>query len=206
MDNKPESNAITDRHIDKPIATNVEVKKHNFLQSMAKAFIKSDAETVKNAVINGVVIPTISNLIIEAITSAVETTFGGTSRTTKIFSNKGGVTQYSSIFGSKKTKTGGAATVAPSASHRFRSENYIIRDQDDIPGSGRAVALEIRDELLDILRDYPAVSVGDFISACGITPTSTDYNYGWYSLEGVSIKRVADGYILMLPDPVPLKK
>ena len=39
----------------------------------------------------------------------------------------------------------------------------------------------------------------------GVSNESTDYNYGWYNLDGALIKGIPGGYRLMLPRPVPLR-
>ena len=60
-------------------------------------------------------------------------------------------------------------------------------------------------QMYDAIRQYGQVSVGDLWDLMGVSNESTDYNYGWYNLDGAFIKGIPGGYRLMLPRPVPLR-
>lgn len=55
--------------------------------------------------------------------------------------------------------------------------------------------------LYDLLNQYRLVSVADLYEAAGITPGTSDGNYGWTSLDGARISKERDGYRLELPRP-----
>ena len=69
----------------------------------------------------------------------------------------------------------------------------------------RADADDTLSQMYDAIRQYGQVSVGDLWDLMGVSNESTDYNYGWYNLDGAFIKGIPGGYRLMLPRPVPLR-
>lgn len=68
----------------------------------------------------------------------------------------------------------------------------------------RADAESTLDTLNKAIHDYGAVTVSDLYDIVGLSPSYNDSQYGWTSLKGVVIIRVRDGYILPLPNAVPL--
>ena len=55
--------------------------------------------------------------------------------------------------------------------------------------------------MYDLLNTYRVVAVADLYEAAGLSPSISDNSYGWTSLEGATIRRVANGYVLELPRP-----
>jgi len=55
--------------------------------------------------------------------------------------------------------------------------------------------------MYDLLNTYRVGAVADLYEAAGLSPSISDNSYGWTSLEGATIRRVANGYVLELPRP-----
>lgn len=70
----------------------------------------------------------------------------------------------------------------------------------------RAAAQDVLEELYDKLEEYHVVSVADLYTMLDWTSrsTHTDQKWGWENLQGSDIKRVRDGYLLILPKIVSL--
>lgn len=83
-----------------------------------------------------------------------------------------------------------------------RRSNYIC---DDIVVPSRAEAEKVLDVLCEAISQYGIASVADFYDAVGITSNQyTDYNYGWTNLSAAKTVPVRDGWVIVLPQPMPI--
>lgn len=78
----------------------------------------------------------------------------------------------------------------------FRSADIVIGTKKE--------AKEVLKSLRNLLTDYEFVTIADFNDLVGIDSDYRDNLHGWHRLEGVSIERVVNGYIIILPDPIKL--
>ena len=109
--------------------------------------------------------------------------------------------------GSRTRRSGNSSYV--SYHDRYRSSNRRTlsnrsrarHDFSDIIIDNRGDAEMVLSILVENLDRYEVVSVGDLYELVDITPTTTDYDYGWYDLRRAEVRRVRDGYILVLPRP-----
>lgn len=72
---------------------------------------------------------------------------------------------------------------------------------DDIIIASRDEADEIIATLRAEQEQYEVARVSSLYSMAGITPTFTDEKWGWYDLRGATLRRVRDGFLLVLPEP-----
>lgn len=168
-----------------------------FFSSMYHSFIKNDLDTIHDNIVNEVVVPTISGMIIDTVTSAVSMLFGG--KPSRVGSIASGIrrTSYSGNYpvvvnsnniSNRRDRRG------PVEMRHFNASNYVIHSRED------AEATYI--DLIDQVNTFGFVTVGEFLDSIGITPDQTTYNYGWRTMDGVQIVSVYDGYILTLPKPI----
>lgn len=76
---------------------------------------------------------------------------------------------------------------------------------DEIIFDNYADAEAVIDALTEQLDRYDQVSVGEYYSACDLTPVSTDFNRGWYDLRGVEIVKAGRGkWTIDFPKAQPL--
>jgi hypothetical protein len=74
----------------------------------------------------------------------------------------------------------------------------------DIIMSTNQEANEVLDGLTDILDKYPPATVSDLYDLVGLTSTYKDTKLGWSDINGTTIERTRNGYLLNLPAPKPL--
>ena len=60
---------------------------------------------------------------------------------------------------------------------------------------------EVLKRMLELIRTYKQVSVGDLFDLVDIRSTFREESWGWKSLEGAGVKRVKDGWELKFPEP-----
>lgn len=69
-------------------------------------------------------------------------------------------------------------------------------------------AEEVYGDLLAAAKRYGAATVADYYELVGITPDTTDYNWGWGKKQlddEPSITHVTEGYIINFPKPLPVE-
>lgn len=88
----------------------------------------------------------------------------------------------------------------PAISRRGRA-NF---DFGEILIETRFEAMEVINQLYELLARYEQVTVADLYDLVGIERYSTDNRWGWVDLQGANIVRTRDGYLLDLPRPEPI--
>ena len=94
-----------------------------------------------------------------------------------------------------------------SSSNRSRSAGRPRSryDVDEVIFDNYADAEAVIDVLTEQLDRYDQVSIGEYYSACDLSPESTDFNRGWYDLRGVEIVKAGRGqWTIDFPKAVPL--
>ena len=76
---------------------------------------------------------------------------------------------------------------------RFNLDEIVIPSRQD--------ADEVLQSMFELLDEYNAVTVSEFMELVGLPDEYTDQNYGWINLRDAEVHRVRDGYILDLPEP-----
>lgn len=78
-------------------------------------------------------------------------------------------------------------------------------DVDEVIFDNYADAEAVIDVLTEQLDRYDQVSIGEYYSACDLSPVSTDFNRGWYDLRGVEIVKAGRGkWTIVFPKASPL--
>lgn len=180
----------------------VTVKKQSFGQKFADAFFGEDIVDVKSYIIQDVLVPTIKATISDVIGGGVEMLlFGKVGGRTRSRTNSGyfnGYTPYGTAYSNPNNQTGRPNTSYNRPDNRYGVQEIIFGNRDE--------AAEVLDAMIDCLQRYDGmVSVADLYDMVGITGAYTDHGWGWTDLSSASVRRVRNGYMLVLPRPVSLK-
>lgn len=194
----PEYN--NEKEIQKVVQGQVTVRKKGFFTKVKDAFIAEDFKTAMNGATERVIVPMIKRTFADAINNVVNILlFGGTADPNRWGSG--------TIFGGL------------SNTYRYTGQNINYSGlskpaslpQNDIPTYNEIVladrldAERVLDELSDIIDRYGSASIADLYQAVGLPTVTTQYNYGWRSMKGADAVGVRDGYLLKLPNAIPLK-
>lgn len=187
-------NAKKERKVQKVVKGPVTTKK-NTGRKLLNTFISEDASNVKNYILRDVLVPAISNTILDIITNSANMIFGGHDRSKR--GSVGTKISYRSYYDDKKDYRYDR--------DRERRNNEIGRfDYDDIVFSTRGDAEIVREHMLDTVTQYGMVRIDDMYEFAGLTAPYTANRYGWMGLRDIEIVRVYDGYILKLPKAMPI--
>ena len=169
-------------------------KKKTEIQKFSDIFFAEDLGTIKEYIFRDVIMPALKSTLLSVVNNATEVAlYGETSAPQR------------KIPGAKISydKVGRFGDI-----QRRRDYNSIQRtayDFGDAIVDTRAEADAALDALEAEIEEYGQASVGDLFDIIGVTPASTDYNYGWDTIATASAVRLRDGrYLLRLPKARPL--
>lgn len=63
----------------------------------------------------------------------------------------------------------------------------------------------VTEKLNEMIEEYGAATVGNLNDLIGQTSAYTDHKWGWTDLSDMTIRRVREGYLLVLPEPEDLR-
>ena len=182
------------KKFDKVVRGKVTLKEQNDIQKIANDFLAEDLKTVKDRIIAEYLIPMLKNGICSIFNSAISIALWGDDRSRSSSTNYSSASRQRNSY-DRYYQDGQSSRPGPSGrpARTLQNLDFEVRcDADDT-----------LNEMYDALRKYKQVSVGDLWDMMGVSNESTDYNYGWYNLDGAYIKGIPGGYRLVLPRPIP---
>lgn len=179
---------VKEKKLEKVINGVAVSKKKTGVKKFADIIMPNDIEDRKRYICEEFVIPAVKDIIL----NTVKVYLGMSNNSGGRLTNASTVS-YRKYYGDREKKTNYSDIRRP-----------ITYDFNDIivPTRGDAEAVLMRME--ECLDEYDAVSVADFYELVGISSNHTDNKYGWEHLRNASVVRVADGYKIKLPKPIPL--
>lgn len=192
---------VEDKHIE-PIVSDAVRRKKPLRKKFSEVFIAGSAKTAIGYALWEVLLPAAKDTVVEVITQGVEKLFFGDSRryrgTTTPQSGPTGYVSYNRYSGPM-----GASRM--SGPQRVISRQARARhDFDEIILESRTEAEEVIDRLYEVISRYESATVADLYQLVGLSSSHTDYKWGWTDIRGAGVTRSRDGYVLDLPEPIPL--
>lgn len=183
----------------KPVTSKPATRQKRTMGSkMRESLIGSDARSVGEYIMMDVLIPSAKRVISEAVSQGVDRLLFGESRPRD--SRHGAV--YTSYSSSSPRRA-----PAPVSSQYGRQTNYRAQAQHDFSNiiiEDRLEAERVISSLSDIIEAYGVATVSDLYNLVEITPSYVDQKWGWTDIRGSDIRRIREGYLLILPRPVAI--
>ena len=165
-------------------------RKKNEVRKLADAFITEDVHSVKDYIIQDVLLPAAKKAISEMVSSGIDMLLYGEVKS-RNKDRRDSRVSYTKYYERERDYERGTRT---------RARGY---DYDDIVLDTRREAEEVLDRMQDLIDTYGMVSVADLYDLVGISGSYTDNKYGWTHLRNADVQRVRDGYLLKLPKALP---
>lgn len=182
--------------VDKVVTGKVKTKKKSEIHKFADIFISEDASNVKSYIFMDVLVPAIKKAISDIVTDGIDMIlYGGTGHSRKRSSSGSNATYVSYRSYSDRERD------------RRRDDDYRSRSRysfEDIILETKGEAEDVLDRLDELIDQYSMVRVADLYDLVGISCEYTDNKYGWTNLSNARVERVRDGYMLKLPNPMPI--
>lgn len=173
-------------------------KKRSFGRKFADIFFGEEVVDVKGYILQDVLVPSIKDTISDIVTGGIDMLLFGErrARSGRRPINGNGYTSYSNYYGGN-TKASQGRVKPSSSSGRYYIEDVILDSRGD--------AEEVLGNMIDTIKDYGMVSVADLYDMVNIAGVFTDHSWGWFDLGNASVRRVREGYMLVLPKVESLK-
>lgn len=153
-------------------------------------FLQMDLKTVKDRIIAEYLIPMLKNGLCSIFNSAINIALWGDDR------SRSSSTNYSS---SSRQRNSYDRYYQDGQSSRPGTSGRPARTLQNLDFEVRCDADDTLNEMYDALRKYKQVSVGDLWDMMGVSNESTDYNYGWYNLDGHASRASRADTVLFCP-------
>lgn len=159
-------------------------------------FLGGDPKATGHFIIQGVLIPAAKDMLIDAVREGIEKLVRGDSYRRRPSGGTSGYVNYNRMGPPGSTRD----------EPRVLSRSARARhDFDEIVLQSRAEAEEVIERMYDIVGKYDTATVSDLYDLVGIRGTHVDHKWGWTDMRGAGVVRVRDGYLLQLPDIVPME-
>lgn len=184
----------------KVVQGKVIVKKPSFGRKFADVFFGEEVVDVKGYILQDVLVPSIKDMISDIISGGIDMLLFGEHRYRNGRSRpNSSYTSYGSYYnGGRQTQS------KPRSGGGYTGSRYYVKD---IIFESRGEAENVLGEMLDIIKDYGMVSVNELYEIAEVREPGqfTDASWGWFDLGSSNVRRVREGYMLVLPKAVSLK-
>lgn len=183
-----------DKHEVKKIVTGVR-KKKPLGTRFKETFLSEESDTVGSYVLWDILIPAAKETISDLVTGAINILlFGDAGSRSGRRGNRG-----NRIVGGYKDYST-SSRISNRDSDERRYGRRARRSFDDIIIPDRQTALQVLDDMKDLIADYGQCSIADYYDMVDQSWEPTDKYWGWKDLAGVKPRPVHGGCILDLPD------
>jgi hypothetical protein len=190
-----------DKHIERVTSGETVRRKKPLRKRFTESFVAGDAKSAIRFVVMDVLLPAAKDMVVEAGAQGLEKLFFGESRryrgATRPQSGPTGYVQYNRY-------SGPMGSGLPSAQRALSRQARARHDFDEILLESRTEAEEVIDRLFEVVSRYGTATVADLYELVGLASNHTDHKWGWTDVRGAGVSRTRDGYLLDLPEPVPI--
>jgi len=202
---EPELKTDKKEKVIKPVAKAKKARKTTF-QLFKDSFIADEIGDLREYIIKDLVVPMIKDAIVDGI---------GNSLSMILYGEKSDYRYRSSRYSSDHRSPSGVRRYDYSRGYSYSSKRE--REDDDrriakarqwepLECESRQEALDILEQMSDILEEYDSVSLADMYDLGGVSTKPEDNNYGWRSLTSAHIRETRyRTYIIDLARPICLK-
>lgn len=183
--------------IKKIIDGEAKVKKPSITKRFKDNLKGDDAQTVGEYILMDVIIPATKRVIVDSVSQGIERMLYGTSSPRPVQRINGGYSPYSSYGRSTTVRSAPTRRENPRASASFDFNDIVVPDLYS--------AEQVISSLGDLIDTYEVATVADFYSMVGVSGNGyTDRAWGWTDIRGSRAVPTRDGFMLILPKPIPL--
>lgn len=190
--NSNKSKEEASRKPEKVISGEAKKKKKTEVRKFAESFIQGDVKEIKTYLIFDVLIPYLKKGVLDMLNKGASMLLLGNASGAKSISDiKASKVAYSKMYDEREPRPWSART------RRYDYDDLVYESNED--------AVSVLNAMADILDRYKIVKVADLYDLSNVTPSQTDYNYGWTDLRTASVSQISNGgFVINLPRPMPI--
>uniref|UniRef100_A0AAU7GXA7 Helix-turn-helix DNA binding domain protein n=1 Tax=Streptomyces phage Scarif TaxID=3158858 RepID=A0AAU7GXA7_9CAUD len=191
------------------VVTGKVTRRKKTLGTRFKEHFLTEGESFLDHLVNAVIIPKGKEIILSVVDQAgdavkegfAEALFPGraTRPSTTRLSSFGTRINYNNV--SRTPPPGARPTgMPPRYTPTVRRSNVV----EDIVLELREDVDMVLDQLRGVIERHGHCTLGDLYSLVDITPRNTDEEWGWTNLDKAGWRKVEDGYLVVVPRPIPI--
>ena len=174
---------------DKELVGKATRQKTNGLQKFLGVFFAENIDNIGDYIFEEVVKPGIKNMLFDGVKKAWELLIYGENAPVQ--------TTTASKYKSAWEQQNAVRNVTTSVGRKGYSYDTIVVQN-------RAEGERVLVKLGQILSEVGSVTVADMYDLVGEVHNYTDNKWGWTSLTGARVQLAREGYVVKMPDPIPL--
>jgi hypothetical protein len=200
---RPDPQKPEDKKVERVTTSEVLSKKKSLSARFGHVIFGGDTKSVVEYVVTQVLLPQAREMITEAVAQGFERLVYGETRGSGY--RPGGRpstdrTPYNRYAQRGNNPIGRAMREERQAPTVLGSMRRI----EDMVFATRLEADEVLRRMYDVVEKYDFVTLNDLYTMVGWTANHVDTKWGWDSLQSSDIRRVREGYLLILPQPISL--
>lgn len=195
--------AVEEPKVERIVTGKVIKRKKPFGRRIWETFFNGDSGVI-NYLTKEVLVPAFQNLVTDMITQGIERAVYGEPKTQSRmgYRRPGGPRMHVSY---DRPSSIVRTPAMHSSQVRRPTAQPSSQDIDEIILDTLFQGQMVVEKLYELIQDYQVATVADLKQMLGETPQFTDNKYGWTEGAEFNVRRVREGYVLVLPDPVSLR-
>jgi hypothetical protein len=167
-------------------------------------FFGDDTKGVFDYVVGDVLVPALKDMIADSVSQGVERMVFGESRTASRRSPGSRPGAFGNSNRTNYTNYSAPGQTRREEPVRMSRRTRAAHNFDDVILPSRAEAMRVLEELDVIIRKYEIATVRDLYEMTALEFHHTDEKWGWMDLQDAGVRRISNGYLLILPKPEPI--
>jgi hypothetical protein len=198
-----ERSAKGDKQIVKVVTGEVIQKPDSLGKKFKNIFFGGDLKTSAKYVTADVVLPTLRDLLVDAITNGAKNYIYGDSRFRRTRSAEyRPQVHYNNPINRASVRDPRERSLdrrpyIPDQPHPYRNTGNI--DRHEIVLARKEDAELVVERLIDVVSQFEVATLADYYDLCGIPSSHIDNKWGWTYLNNIEIRQTRDGYVIDLP-------
>lgn len=194
--------------VERVISGPAEQRKRGLGRQFKDTFVGGSGRMAMEYMVTDIVVPAIRDLMFDALQGGLDRLIYGESRIRRGYGGGHRSPSSSSSYeGVGHVNYQGIISNKPSGGRPLSRQSRERHDFGDIILQSREDANDVLDRMFDVLSRYGSVPVSTLYALTGIQSSHTDEKWGWTSLAGArAAKQRNGGFLLDLPDPIPLDR
>lgn len=201
---KPNVPVDEGKKLEKVVTGRVVRRKKTLGRRLKETFFGGDSSSVFGYLGKEVLLPALQNLITDFVTQGIEKAVYGEVRHHRPTGYRGGYRQPTTHI-SYDRPTSAVRPSQPPPARRPPNNQPVSFQVGEVILESKVAAQLVAEKLYETLEEYNCVTVSNLNELLGETSQYTDHKWGWTDLDGLEIKHIREGYLLMLPDPEDLR-
>lgn len=175
----------------KKMVSEKDITKKTLFQKMKDTFVVNSIQDVGSYLWEQVLVPTMKNLFIDAVTNGANMLMHGETRASTRNSTYSGGSRasYDRYYSNNNRREDDQRTVRTTT--RWGFEDIVITDHQK--------AVDILHELDSIMAEYNRVRVAELNTMLGVTGPYTENYYGWTDIRMAKLVPVRGGWVIEMP-------